>query len=72
MSLNREIEAQKKRLARIAPVARPPKLSMHCYQEGQGEPKLDSPWVLNLMIENKPEPPLIENRPIQEEIKQKH
>ena len=71
MSLNREIEAQKKRLARIAPVARPPKLSMNCYQEGQGEP-IESPWVLNLMIENKPETPLIENRPIQEEIKQKH
>ena len=72
MSLNREIEAQKKRLARIAPVARPPKLSMNCYQEGQGEPNIDSPWVLNVMVENKPEPPLIENRPIQEDIKQKH
>ena len=72
MSLNREIEAQKKRLARIAPVARPPKLSVNVYKEGQGKPNLDSPWVLNLMIENKPEPPLIANRPIQEEIKQKH
>ena len=72
MSLNREIEAQKKRLARIAPVARPPKLSMNIYQEGQGEPIIDSPWVLNVLVENKPEPPLIENRPIQEDIKQKH
>ena len=58
MSMNREIEALKKRLARGAPIAKPPKLSMHCYQEGQGEP-IDSPWVLNLMVEN---------RPIQEDI----
>jgi hypothetical protein len=27
---------------------------------------------LNVMVENKPEPPLIENRPIQEDIKQTH
>ena len=45
---------------------------MNVYQEGQGEPNIDSPWVLNVMVENKPEPPLIENRPIQEDIKQKH
>ena len=65
MSMNREIEALKKRLARVAPIAKPPKLSMQCYQEGQGEP-IDSPWVLNLEIESKP--PLIENSPIQGEI----
>ena len=58
MSMNREIEALKKRLAKVGPVARPPKLRMNCYQEGQGEP-IDSPWVLNLMVEN---------RPIQEDI----
>ena len=58
MSMNREIEALKKRLARVAPIPKPPKLSMNVYQEGQGEP-IDSPWVLNLMVEN---------RPIQEDI----
>ena len=58
MSMNREIEALKKRLARIGPIAKPPTLRMNCYQEGQGEP-IDSPWVLNLMVEN---------RPIQEDI----
>ena len=72
MSLNREIEAIKKRLAKVGKVAKPPKLSVNVYQEGQGEPNIDSPWVLNVMVENKPEPPLIENRPIQENIKQKH
>ena len=58
MSMNREIEALKKRLARVAPIAKPPKLSMNVYQEDQGEP-IESPWVLNLMVEN---------RPIQEDI----
>ena len=58
MSMNREIEALKKRLARVAPIAKPPKLSMNVYQEGHGEP-IESPWVLNLMVEN---------RPIQEDI----
>ena len=58
MSMNREIEALKKRLARVAPIATPPKLSMNVYQEGQGEPS-EAPWVLNLMVEN---------RPIQEDI----
>ena len=72
MSLNREIEAIKKRLAKVGKVANPPKLSVNVYQEDQGEPNIDSPWVLNVMVENKPEPPLIENRPIQEDIKQKH
>ena len=58
MSMNREIEALKKRLARVAPIAKPPKLSMNVYQEGKVEP-IDSPWILNLMVEN---------RPIQEDI----
>ena len=58
MSMNREIEALKKRLQRVAPIAKPPNLRMNCYQEGQGEP-IESPWVLNLMVEN---------RPIQEDI----
>ena len=58
MSMNREIEALKKRRARVAPIAKPPKLSMNVYQEDQGEP-IESPWVLNLMVEN---------RPIQEDI----
>ena len=53
MSMNREIEALKKRLARVAPVAMPPKLSMNCYQEGEGEP-IESPWVINLKIEKRP------------------
>ena len=58
MSMNREIDAIKKRLARVVPIAKPPKLSMNIYQAGQGEP-IESPWVLNLMVEN---------RPIQEDI----
>ena len=29
MSLNREIDAIKKRLARVAPIAKPPKLSLN-------------------------------------------
>ena len=51
MSMNREIEALKKRLQRVAPIAKPPSLRMNCYQEGQGEP-IDSPWVLNLIQED--------------------
>jgi len=31
---------------------------MNCYQEGEGEP-IESPWVINVMVEN---------RPIQEDI----
>ena len=63
MSMNREIEALKKRLARVAPIAKPPKLSMNIIQQGSGVEPIDSPWVMNL---------LVENRPIQEDIKQKH
>jgi len=51
--MNREIDAIKKRLARVVPIAKPPKLSMNIYQEGEGEP-IESPWVLNLMVENPP------------------
>tara|TARA_B100000674_G_C37401246_1_gene716372 strand:+ start:90 stop:260 length:171 start_codon:yes stop_codon:yes gene_type:complete len=51
--MNREIDALKKRLARVVPIAKPPTLRMHCYQEGEGEP-IESPWVLNLMVENPP------------------
>tara|TARA_R100000805_G_C3534855_1_gene52184 strand:- start:409 stop:594 length:186 start_codon:yes stop_codon:yes gene_type:complete len=58
MSMNREIEALKKRLARVVPIAKPPTLRMNCYQEGHGEP-IESPWVINVMVEN---------RPIQEDI----
>ena len=66
MSLNREIDAIKKRLARVAPIAKPPKLSLNVIQPGLGVEPIDSPWVLNLEIESKP--PLIENSPIQGEI----
>ena len=59
MSLNREIEALKKRLAKVVPIASPPKLSMNVIQQGSGVEPIDSPWVLNL---------LVENRPIQEDI----
>ena len=73
MGLNREIEALKKRLTRIAPIAAPPKLSMNVIQEGSGDLPIESPWVLNLLVESKPtKPPLIEKPPIQEDIKQKH
>ena len=65
MSLNREIDAIKKRLARVAPIAKPPKLSLNVIQPGSGVKPIDSPWVLNLEIESKP--PLIENSPIQGE-----
>ena len=69
MSLNREIEALKKRLTRIAPIAAPPKLSMNVIQEGSGDLPIESPWVLNLLVESKPTgPPLIEKPPIQEDI----
>ena len=66
MGLNREIEALKKRLAKVAPIASPPKLSMNIIQAGSGVEPIDSPWVLNLFVEGKP--PLIEKRPIQEDI----
>ena len=66
MSLNREIDAIKKRLARGAPIPKPPKLSLNVIQPGSGVEPIDSPWVLNLEIESKP--PLIENSPIQGEI----
>ena len=66
MSLNREIDAIKKRLARVAPIAKPPKLSLNIRPPGSGVEPIDSPWVLNLEIESKP--PLIENSPIQGEI----
>ena len=35
MSMNREIEALKKRLARVAPIAKPPKLSMNVYRRAR-------------------------------------
>ena len=55
MSMNKEIEALKKRLAQIAPIASPPTLRMNIIEEGSGVEPINSPWVLNLEIEKKKE-----------------
>jgi len=53
MGLDREIDALRKRLNRIVPIAVPPTLLMHVFRQGEKNPTGGGPWEMSLMIENK-------------------
>tara|TARA_B100001093_G_scaffold487190_1_gene523232 strand:- start:2525 stop:2710 length:186 start_codon:yes stop_codon:yes gene_type:complete len=56
MGLDRELEAMRRRLQRIAPIKSPPELRMDIYTEQEWNNKKtteNSPWVLDLIIEDK-------------------
>jgi len=56
MGLDRELEAMRRRLQRIAPIKSPPELRMDIYTEEEWnnkKPTESSPWVLDLIIEDK-------------------
>ena len=59
MSLERELEALRRRVKRVAPIAAPPELKMHIYKEGEKNPTSGSQWELSIMVEKKR--PLIGN-----------
>ena len=62
MGLERELEALRRRVKRVAPIAAPPELKMNIYSEQEWKyacpiknPKdyKQSPWEINLVIEEK-------------------
>ena len=56
MGLDRELEAMRRRLNRIAPIKSPPQLKMNIFTEQEWnnkKPTERSPWVLDLIIEDK-------------------
>ena len=62
MGLDRELEAMRRRLNRIAPIKSPPELKMNKFPKKipwssieKKIPLSDSKWELNLIIEEKPE-----------------
>ena len=55
MGLERELEALRRRVKRVAPIAAPPELTVHVFKEGKKNPTSGSQWELSIMIENKKE-----------------
>ena len=55
MGLERELEAIRRRVRKIAKVENPPELKVHVFNEGEKNPTSGSPWELSIMIENKKE-----------------
>tara|TARA_R100000388_G_scaffold3026_1_gene3842 strand:- start:891 stop:1079 length:189 start_codon:yes stop_codon:yes gene_type:complete len=57
MGLERELEAMRRRLNRIAPIKSPPELKMNILTQQEWnnkKPTEQSQWELNLIIEDKP------------------
>ena len=53
MGLERELEAIRRRVRKIAKVENPPELKVHVFNEGEKNPTSGSPWELSIMVENK-------------------
>ena len=56
MGLDRELEAMRRRLNRIAPIKSPPELRMNIYSEQEWKnkkPTSKSQWEIDLVIEEK-------------------
>ena len=53
MGLERELEAIRRRVRKIAKVENPPELKVHVFNEGEKNPTSGSLWELSIMIENK-------------------
>ena len=71
MGLSAQIDNAERRLNKVLPVVAPPELTLNVFSEEEWnnkKPIEENQWALNLVIEAKR--PLIENRPIQEDIKQ--
>ena len=58
MGLDRELEAMRRRLNKIAPIVSPPELKMNIYSEEEWDnkkPTSKSQWEIDLVIEKKPD-----------------
>ena len=58
MGLDRELEAMRRRLNKIAPILSPPELKMNIYSEKEWDnkkPTSKSQWEIDLVIEKKPD-----------------
>ena len=59
MGLERELEAMRRRLNRVAPIKSPPELKFNIFNDSDYKnkkiPLSESQWELNLIIEEKPE-----------------
>ena len=55
MGLERELEALRRRVQRVAPLKSPPELKVYVFKEGNKNPTSGSQWELSIMIENKKE-----------------
>ena len=53
MGLERELEAIRRRVRKIAKVENPPELKVHIFNEGEKNPTSGSPWELSIMVEKK-------------------
>ena len=53
MGLERELEALRRRVKRVAPVKSPPELKIHVFNEGEKNPTSGSQWELSIMVEKK-------------------
>ena len=53
MGIERELEAIRRRVRKIAKVENPLELSAHVFNEGEKNPTSGSPWELSIMIEKK-------------------
>ena len=59
MGFDRELEAMRRRLSRIAPLKSPPELKFNIFNESDYKnkkiPLAKSQWELNLIVEEKPQ-----------------
>ena len=58
MGLDRELEAMRRRLNKIAPIVSPPELKMNIHTQEEWDnkkPTSKSQWEIDLVIENKPD-----------------
>ena len=55
MGLERELEALRRRVQRVAPLKSPPELKVHVFKEGNKNPTSGSQWELSIMVESKKE-----------------
>ena len=53
MGLERELEAIRRRVRKIAKVENPPELKVHIFNEREKNPTSGSPWELSIMVEKK-------------------
>jgi len=53
MGIDIQISSAERRLSRIIPIKKPPRLFVHVFKEGNKNPTSGSQWELSIMVENK-------------------